>query len=165
MVGAYTHCSSQMLYAKKSSASLGKTLYGILSWTTFPALAGKCSGCSRFPSGTLVPSALSWPFGSADTADLSHALQTKLSSQPERLLIFSTDTKTEHSGRLPMNGFINCQSHRETTTCCSTALLWLLTHPVNLLAWLVLWKMWALPAFPRVSNNAGTLQPRQYTAL
>lgn len=59
------------------------------------------------------------------------------------------------AGRLPMNGSINCQSHRETTTCCSTALLWLLTHPVNLLAWLELWRMWALPAFPRVSNDAG----------
>lgn len=138
------------------------------------ALTGKCSGCSwcrhshsRFPSGTFgtiqQPSALSLPFRSTDTADFFHVLQPKLSSEPEGLFhrhIATADTKTEHPEKLSflcetMNGFLYCQNHREITTCCCTALLWLLTDPVNLPAWLLLWKMWALPAFPRVSNDAG----------
>lgn len=165
----HTHCTNQMLCAKERYPTRWKTLYGTVSWTTFPALTGKSSGCSwcwhfhsRFPSGTLVPSdshLLSRPLSSTDTADLFHALQIKPSSDLRDPPSFpQTHCNCRHknwAGRLPMNGSINCQSHRETTTCCSTALLWLLTDPVNLLAWLELWRMWALPAFPRVSNDAG----------
>lgn len=39
-----------------------------------------------------LPSALSWPLRRTDTADLFHALQIKLSSDPEGLPIFFTDT-------------------------------------------------------------------------
>lgn len=106
------------------------------------ALAGKCSCCWHFHSHLLSPG-------------LSEAQTQQIFLTRCRLPVFSTDiatadTKTEHSGRLPMKGFTNCQSHRETTTCCSTALLWLLTHPVNLPVWLVLCKMRALSAFPQV---------------
>lgn len=37
------------------------------------------------------PHALSWPLRSTDTGDLFHMLQIKLSSDPERLPISSTD--------------------------------------------------------------------------
>lgn len=45
----------------------------------------------------------------------------------------------------------------------NTALLWLSTDPVNLLAWLELWKMRASPVFPHESALMLAKQLWQYT--
>lgn len=45
----------------------------------------------------------------------------------------------------------------------NTALLWLSADPVNLLAWLELWKMRASPAFPHESALMLATQLWQYT--
>lgn len=173
----YTHCTNQMLNARESNPTLQKALHSIVS-TGLPhappsqlrqacevaaAGAGTCTAGSPqvlWSHPTAICSFLASKKHRHNRSFSCTADQTQLWPWGAPHLFHrhtaNGDTKTERSGRLSLRGFINhwgFRSHRETTS--NTALLLLPTDPLNLLAWLELWKMRASPAFSRVSTDGG----------
>lgn len=102
----HTHRSSQTLCARESHPTLPKTLHSVVPASLMDVppqhrqqvkwLQLVLALAQQVPLGSFgpirQPSALSWPLGSTDTADLFHALQSKPSSDPQGPPVFPTDT-------------------------------------------------------------------------
>ena len=120
---------------------------------------------SKFPSGTLVPSDSHLLFLGLSEAQTQQIFLMRCRSNSALTLRDSPSFPHTHcSCRHKKRTFREVarerlhkpsrlgRSHRETIS--NTALLLLPTDPVNLLAWLELWKMRASPACPQVSTDA-----------
>lgn len=177
----YTHMLLQSNALCKGKLSL---TVKDLGWDSvmvyFPALMERSSGCSwcwhfhsRFPSGPSVPPdshLLSPGLLEAQTQQIFLMCCRPVSALNLRdsLSFPQTHCDCRHQNwalrKVAHEWFHKLPESQRNSNCCSTALLWLLTHPVNLLAWLELCKMWALPVFHESATMLAK-QAWQYTTL
>lgn len=158
-----------MLNAAESYPTLQKILHSLVSIGLPRGLPSQlwqargCSSCwhlhSRFPSGTLVPPDSHLLFLGLSEAQTQQSFFMHCRSNSVLTLWDSSFFPQAHCSCSHKNPTLSKvaherfhkplglrRSHGETTR--NTALLLLPAGPVNLLAWLELWKMWASPAFP-----------------